>query len=152
VTDRKYTVGLDPKILRESSILRYAIGPQVKAKEKIAAHAVKALTASFIAIPNDPLTLLEVLHVRSKRDDFSGEFVPWNQREPWTKFTLMDMEIGSAEPARIDSNQSIVVLDFRFRYILILESSGSVVNDSFHEVRKFWCNRKPARSGRGLNV
>jgi hypothetical protein len=141
VTDGKYTVGLDPKILRESSILRYAIGPQVKAKEKIAAHAVKALAASFVAIPNDPLTLLEVLHIRSKRDDFPGEFVPWNQRETWTKFPLMDMEIGAADPACIDSNQNVIGLDLRFRYILILESSGSVVNDSFHVVRKFWCNR-----------
>ena len=41
----KYSVRLDPKILRESSILRDAVGPQIQAKEKVAAHAIKAFAA-----------------------------------------------------------------------------------------------------------
>ena len=61
-TNRKDTVRLDPKILRKSPVLRHAVGPKIQAHEKVTPCAIKAFAARFVAIPNDPLTFLEVLH------------------------------------------------------------------------------------------
>ena len=62
MADRKDTVCLDPKVLRKPTVLSYAVGPQIQAEKKIAAHAVKAFATCFVAISNDPLTLLEILY------------------------------------------------------------------------------------------
>jgi len=136
VTNRKDTIRLDPKILRESSVLRHAVGPKIQAHEKVTAQAIKAFATCFVAIPNDSLTFLEVLHGWPEKDNFAGKFMPWDQGETWTKLPLMDVEIRAADPAGMDSNQHVVGFNLWFGHVLILEFSRSFVDDGFHLMRK----------------
>ena len=150
MTNRKDAVCLDPKILGESSVLGHAIGPQIQAQQKVAAHAIKAFAARFVAIPDDPLTLFEVLDSRPDQDNFAGKFMPRNQGETWSELSLMDMKIRAANSASVYSNQHVVGFDLWFRHILILELSWSVVNDGFHVVGKDLVHRgcRPPRGPR----
>ena len=150
MTNRKDAVCLDSKILCESSVLGHAIGPQIQAQQKVAAHAIKAFAARFVAIPDDPLTLFEVLNSRPELDNFAGKFMPGNQGETWSELSLMDMKIRAANSASVYSNQHVVGFDLWFRHILILELSWSVVNDGFHVVGKDLVHRgcRPPRGAK----
>jgi hypothetical protein len=91
IPDWKNTVRLDAKKLRETSVLGDAVGPQIQAEQKVAAQAIEAFAARFIAISDDPLPLFQILHSPSECNDFSSEFVSRDQRKTRREFPFMNM-------------------------------------------------------------
>jgi hypothetical protein len=55
MADRKNSVRFNPKILGEPAVLGDAIRSQIQTEQEVAAHAVKAFSARFIAVSDDPL-------------------------------------------------------------------------------------------------
>src|SRR4029077_2878106 len=72
----------------------------------------------------------------SESDDFPSELVSWDQRKTRGEIPFVNVQIGAAEAAGIDSNQNVVGFDLRFGHFLVFELPWCVVDDCFHVEKK----------------
>jgi hypothetical protein len=75
---------------------------KVLAEQLITATAVEALAAKLRVIGNNTLTNLEALDLGTDSCDDANSFMARNQGELGNEFTLVDVQIGTADTASLD--------------------------------------------------
>jgi hypothetical protein len=108
IADRKNSVRLYPQILGESAVLGNAVGAQIQTEQEVAAQTVKAFATGFVTVADHPLPFLQIFHIAPEGNEFSSKLVTRDQREARGEFSFVNVEVGAAEPAGIDSNQDII--------------------------------------------
>ncbi len=78
------------------------------------------------------MAFLEPGHSGTQLNDLTGKFVTRDQGEPWSEFTVVNMEVCAADTASVNPQQDFIGLDFGQRDIAVFKLKRSVVNNGFH--------------------
>jgi hypothetical protein len=109
---------------------------KVLAEQLITATAVEALTAELRVIGNNPFTDLEAFDLGSDGSDNTNSLMARNQGELGNEFTLVDVQIGTADTASLDLDQNIVLTEGGQRDLDNAVDLRLLISESLHGLRK----------------
>lgn len=112
VVDLEDLTGGVGAVLGEAAIHSDAVGVEVLAEKQLAATAVEALVAKLAVVGSNTVTDFKALDVGADSGDDTDGLVTRNQGELGDKFTLVNVQISTADTASADLDEDVVVTEF----------------------------------------
>ena len=95
-------------VFRKTAIHGDNVRFEVLAEQLIAASAVETFSTKLRVIGNNSVSNVEALDLGTNGSNLSNSLMARNKRESRQEFTLVDVQIGTTDTARLDLDHDIV--------------------------------------------